>query len=92
MLAILARGELAQLLGLRPNAGDLWVLFAMLFWALYTVLLAHRPPSLHALSFLAAVTLWGLAGLGPFYLWEMASGMFIVPGLPAFVAQLLSET
>lgn len=86
VLAILAQGELARLLALRPNAGDLWVLLAMLFWALYTVLLAHRPPSLHALAFLAAVTLWGLAGLAPFYLWEMASGKLIVPGVPAFAA------
>ena len=86
VLAILARGELVQLLALRPNAGDLWVLAAMLFWALYTVLLVHRPAGLHALSFLAAITLWGLAGLAPFYLWEIAAGKLIVPGGPAFAA------
>ncbi|MFZ2908266.1 MAG: DMT family transporter [Candidatus Desulfobacillus denitrificans] len=86
VLVILAQGELRLLLELRPNAGDLWVLFAMLFWALYTVLLARRPAGLHALAFLAAVTLWGLAGLAPFYLWEMASGRLIVPGAPAFAA------
>jgi drug/metabolite transporter (DMT)-like permease len=50
------------------------------------VLLARRPAQLHALAFLAAVTLWGLAGLVPFYLWEMAAGKLIVPGLPAFAA------
>jgi drug/metabolite transporter (DMT)-like permease len=86
VLAILAQGELARLLALRPNAGDLWVLAAMLFWALYTVLLVHRPAGLHPLSFLSAITLWGLAGLAPFYLWEIASGRHIVPGLPAFAA------
>jgi len=86
VLAILAQGELARLLALRPNAGDLWVLAAMLFWALYTVLLVHRPPSLHPLAFLAAITLWGLAGLLPFYLWEIAAGRLIVPGGAAFAA------
>ncbi len=86
VLVILAQGELSLLLELRPNSGDLWVLGAMLFWALYTVLLSRRPAGLHALAFLAAVTLWGLAGLAPFYLWEMASGRLIVPGLPAFAA------
>lgn len=86
VLAILAHGEPARLLALRPNQGDLWVLAAMLFWALYTVLLARRPPGLHPLSFLAAITLWGLAALSPFYLWEIAAGRRIVPGLPAFAA------
>ena len=86
ILVIVSHGELARLLELRPNAGDLWVLAAMLFWALYTVLLARRPAGLHALSFLSAITLWGLAGLIPFYLWEMASGKLIVPGVPAFAA------
>ncbi|MCZ7655933.1 MAG: DMT family transporter [Rhodocyclaceae bacterium] len=86
VVAIIAHGEMARLLELRPNAGDLWVLGAMLFWALYTVLLAHRPPGLHALSFLSAISLWGLIGLAPFYLWEMASGRLIVPGVQAFAA------
>ena len=48
--------------------------------------LVHRPPTLHALSFLAAITLWGLVGLAPFYLWEAVSGKLIVPGVPAFAA------
>ncbi len=86
VLTILARGEFARLLELRPNAGDLWVLAAMLFWALYTVLLVRRPAGLHALSFLAAITVWGLIGLAPFYLWEIAAGRLIIPGAPAFAA------
>jgi drug/metabolite transporter (DMT)-like permease len=86
ILAIVAHGELARLLELRPNAGDLWVLAAMLFWALYTVLLTRRPEGLHPLSFLAAISLWGLAGLAPFYAWEIAAGHLIHPGLPAFAA------
>ncbi len=86
ILFIVSQGELARLLGLRPNEGDLWVLAAMLSWALYTVLLARRPPGLHPLSFLAAITLWGLAALVPFYLWEMAAGRLIIPGIPAFAA------
>lgn len=86
VLVILGRGEPTRLLGLRPNAGDLWVLAAMLFWALYTVLLVWRPAQLHPLAFLGAITLWGLAALTPFYLWEMAAGKLIVPGVPALLA------
>jgi len=86
IVAIVAQGQPARLAALQPNAGDLWVLAAMFFWALYTVLLARRPPGLHALAFLAAITLWGLAGLLPFYLWEIAAGKLIVPGAAAFAA------
>lgn len=86
VLTILVQGKLEHLLELRPNDGDLWVLAAMLFWALYTVLLAWRPTGLHALTFLSAIALWGLAGLVPFYLWEIASGRHIVPGGPAIGA------
>lgn len=86
VLTILVQGKLGHLMALRPNDGDLWVLAAMLFWALYTVLLAWRPAGLHALTFLSAITLWGLAGLAPFYLWEIAMGRHIVPGGPAIGA------
>ncbi|MEW5890781.1 MAG: DMT family transporter [Pseudomonadota bacterium] len=86
ILVIVSHGEWARLLELRPNVGDLWVLAAMLFWALYTVLLAWRPPGLHPYSFLAAISLVGLAALAPFYGWEMAAGRLIVPGVHAFAA------
>lgn len=86
ILAIVSHGDLSRLLELRPNVGDIWVLAAMLFWALYTVLLVRRPPGLHPLSFLAAISVTGLAGLVPFYAWEIAAGRLIVPGMPAFAA------
>jgi drug/metabolite transporter (DMT)-like permease len=86
ILVIVSHGEWARLLELRPNVGDLWILLAMLFWALYTVLLAWRPPGLHPYSFLAAISVVGLVALTPFYGWEMATGRLIVPGVEAFAA------
>ncbi len=86
ILVIVSHGEWARLLELRPNVGDLWILVAMLFWALYTVLLARRPPGLHPYSFLAAISVVGLVALAPFYGWEMAAGRLIVPTVEAFAA------
>lgn len=86
ILAIVSQGDLSSLVELRPNVGDLWVLAAMLSWALYTVLLARRPEGLHPLAFLAAICAAGLLGLAPFYAWEIAGGQVINPSLAAFSA------
>ncbi len=64
-----------MLLGLRFTVGDLWVIAAMLAWALYSVLLRHRPSALPLMARLAAITAGGVAVLLPFTLTEaLASG------------------
>lgn len=78
VLMVIARGDLALLLALRLNAGDAIIAFAVLLWALYSVLLRKRPP-VHPLSFLAASIMVGLVVIAPVYLMELASGRGIVP-------------
>ncbi len=72
-LTLIARGDPAVLVGLQLNAGDLWVLAAVLAYAAYTALLRRRP-SVHGLSFIAATFAGGAAMLLPFYLWESFGG------------------
>ncbi|MBP8215739.1 MAG: DMT family transporter, partial [Propionivibrio sp.] len=45
--AIVTRGEIAALAGLTLNVGDLWMLLAVLVWALYTIGLQWRPTGVH---------------------------------------------
>lgn len=78
VLMVIARGDFALLLALRLNAGDAIIAFAVLLWALYSVLLRKRPP-VHPLSFLAASIMVGLVVIAPVYLIELASGRRIVP-------------
>lgn len=66
---LIARGDPAVLLGLQLNAGDLWVLAAVLGYAAYTALLRRRP-AVHGLSFIVATFAGGALMLLPFYLWE----------------------
>lgn len=73
-LAIVARGDLAVLAHLNLNLGDVWMLGAVLIWALYTVGLAWRPAGVHPMLMLAAFCAVGLVALLPAYLWEMAQG------------------
>lgn len=82
---IAGEGSLDRLASLSLNSGDLWVLGAVASYAFYTALLRRRP-AVHPLSFLVASFALGTLVLVPFYLWEMAAGRYIVPGIPAFAA------
>lgn len=67
---IVAHGDWGRLAKLDFNIGDLVVAGAMVLWSIYTIIIKRRPLKLHPLSFLAAITVIGLATLAPFALWE----------------------
>ncbi|MGZ8269477.1 MAG: DMT family transporter [Burkholderiales bacterium] len=74
VVAIVAHGELETLLSLSLNRGDLWVLAAMVCWAVYTICLRWRPPELSSRAFTGAVVAIGLALLLPVFLLDYGSG------------------
>lgn len=80
-LTIIARGDPAVLVHLNLNVGDVWMLGAVLAWAIYTVGLAWRPAGVHPMLMLAAMTAVGLCALAPAYAWEMAQGRQIAINL-----------
>ncbi|MEO8040404.1 MAG: DMT family transporter, partial [Betaproteobacteria bacterium] len=49
VVVIVARGDLATLRNLTFNAGDFWLLGAMILWAFYTVALRFKPHELDTL-------------------------------------------
>jgi drug/metabolite transporter (DMT)-like permease len=72
--AIIAHGDWRRLATLDLNGGDLMVLGAMINWAVYTILLARSGVALPGLAFVFVTGAFGVAGLLPFYLWELAMG------------------
>ena len=88
VLAIVARGDFATLAAFHFNRGDLWLITAMLLWAIYTIVLRRRPPGLSAMGFLAAMLLLSLPFLLPFYLWEFGErgGFALTPATVAALA------
>lgn len=72
--AIVTAGDPAALADLALNAGDLWILAAVVSWALYSVCLRWRPNGLDPLLFLTATIFTGLIPLLPLYLWDQARG------------------
>jgi drug/metabolite transporter (DMT)-like permease len=81
ILAIVTRGELAQLLAFRFNRGDLLITAAMPIWGIYAVMLKRRPAALSGLELIFVTALFGLAFLLPLLLLET-----IVVGPPAITA------
>ncbi len=88
VIAIVARGDLGVLASLSLNVGDVWMLGAVLVWAIYTVGLAWRPTGVHPMLMLAALTTVGLLALAPAYAWELTQGrsMNVYPGSLAALA------
>lgn len=76
--SIVLHGDLSTLASLAFNVGDLWMLGAVLVWALYTIGLQWRPAGVHPMLLLAAFTLVGILALAPAYAWELLQGRHIV--------------
>lgn len=76
VLVIISHGDLDTFLHLKPNAGDMWIIGALVIYAFYAAILRKRPP-LGPLSFLAVIMALGSLLLIPFTAWEMARGMFL---------------
>jgi drug/metabolite transporter (DMT)-like permease len=78
VITIVGRGDLQLLASLRFAPGDLWVVAAMTGWAVYAILLRHRPSALPMMVRFAAIVMGGVLILLPFTVAEGLSG-----GLPA---------
>lgn len=71
---IITQGELAALLKLDLNRGDLLVLVAVLAWGIYSVLLKKLPQDLKGLVLLGYTIYFGIVGIAPIYAWEIFDG------------------
>jgi drug/metabolite transporter (DMT)-like permease len=65
IIVIIVRGDMAVLLGLTFTIGDLYILGSSFSWAVYNVLLRHRPSSLGATPRFTALTIAGVVALLP---------------------------
>ena len=74
VVVIVAKGDMQALQALDFNRGDVWLLIAMVLWALYTVLLRFRPGGMGMLTFLATILVFGWPMLAVWYAFELAGG------------------
>lgn len=73
---IVFRADPAVLLALEFNRGDLLVVVAASFWAIYSANLKRYPKGLHPLAYLTGIVIAGVVGILPFYCFELARGQY----------------
>jgi drug/metabolite transporter (DMT)-like permease len=71
VLTLVTAGEPAALLHLSINEGDLFVLGAVLCWALYSIALRWKPKGLDGFTFFGVTVIVGVIALMPFTWWEL---------------------
>ena len=74
VVVIVTNADVNKLLNLNFNKGDLWMVIAMLSWAMYSALLRKKKFKLSQISLLQTIISAGLILLLPAYLIEMALG------------------
>lgn len=74
MVVIVARGDLAALMRLQLNPGELWIVGSALCWGLYTVLLRRSKFGIELLPMVVLLLGAGALAALPFYLWELFAG------------------
>ncbi len=75
VILLTLRGDVAALLSLRFNAGDLFMLAGSFIFAFYNVQVRSKSAKVGNNTLIMAMFLFSLAGLLPFVVWETASGM-----------------
>ena len=82
VMVIVTKADLDKLLNLNFNIGDLWMVVAMLSWAMYSALLRKKKFELSQISLLQTIISAGLILLLPAYLIEMSLGYRLNIHLP----------
>jgi drug/metabolite transporter (DMT)-like permease len=77
VITIITRLDFAKLINLNLNKGDLWLLVAMLSWAIYSTMLKTHKTKLKYLSFMSVIVSIGLIFLFPQFLFEFNNHQII---------------
>ena len=70
VVIIITQLEFSRLIHLDVNKGDLWLLVAMLSWAIYSTMLKTHKTGLNYLTFISVIVTFGLIFLFPQFLFE----------------------
>jgi drug/metabolite transporter (DMT)-like permease len=82
---IVARLDFTKIINLDLNKGDLWLLVAMLSWAIYSTMLRTHKTELKYLSFMSVIISIGLIFLFPQFLFEFFNHQVIRFNIPVFL-------
>jgi drug/metabolite transporter (DMT)-like permease len=81
VVTLITKGDFLILKDLRFARGDLWMLLAAITFAIYSILVKHKPAELGTRSFQLSTFLLGLLFLTPFYIWESSTTDFQIQSI-----------
>ena len=70
VLTVIAKGNILNLLNIKFNLGDFWMLGASIGWAIYSIYLFYKKSNLNILLRFNLISLFGALSLLPFYIIE----------------------
>jgi drug/metabolite transporter (DMT)-like permease len=82
---IVTRLDFSKLINFDLNKGDLWLLAAMLSWAIYSTMLKTHKIGLNYLSFISVIVFIGLFFLFPQFLFELSNHQIIKFNFPVIL-------
>lgn len=81
VVTLVTKGDFSILKNLHFARGDLWMLLAAITFAIYSILVKHKPAELGIRSFQLSTFLLGLLFLSPFYIWESSTTDFQIQSI-----------
>ena len=85
VLIIITKFEFNKLLNLNLNKGDMWILVAMISWAIYSVMIKEKKINLEPFILLQTLILIGLVFLVPFYIYEILTFQYLAINIPVML-------
>jgi drug/metabolite transporter (DMT)-like permease len=85
VIVIITKLDFSKLINLDLNKGDVWLLIAMLSWAIYSTMLMTHKTGLKYLSFMSVIVSIGLFFLIPQFLFELNNNQIIKFNITVFL-------
>ena len=85
VVAIITKSDLEVIKGLEFNKGDLSIIVAMFYWAIFSTLLKKKKLEVSQITLLQVVIIFGLIFLTPIYIIELLLGNYIILDKPFFL-------
>ena len=85
VVIIITKLDLQRLIHLQLNKGDLWMLVAMLSWAIYSIIIKEKKINLRPFVLLQVLITFGIIFLFPVYLLELMSGKHLPINIPVLL-------
>jgi len=70
VVTLISKGDFSRILSISFAIGDVWMLMAAIIFAIYSILLKHKPKQLSIWAFQLSTFILGLIFLFPFFIWE----------------------